>query len=66
MRGAEEAPTSWTLGMWSGIGVVSMRTCWLNLGVMLVLKVYGNTPGFAELALVLERTWWRLWARNGT
>jgi hypothetical protein len=31
MRGAEEAPTSWTLGMESGSGVVSTRTCWLNL-----------------------------------
>ena len=32
-RGAELAPISWTLGMSSGSGVVSMRTCWLNLGI---------------------------------
>lgn len=30
-RGAELAPISETLGMSSGRGVVSMRTCWLNL-----------------------------------
>lgn len=30
-RGAEDEPTSETLGMSSGRGVVSMRTCWLNL-----------------------------------
>jgi len=30
-RGAEEAPTSATLGTESGRGVVSMRTSWLNL-----------------------------------
>lgn len=31
-RGAELAPSSLTLGMSSGRGVVSMRACWLNLG----------------------------------
>lgn len=31
MRGAELEPTSGTLGMSSGRGVVSMRRCWLNL-----------------------------------
>jgi len=31
-RGAEEAPISLTGGMDEGRGVVSMRTCWLNLG----------------------------------
>jgi hypothetical protein len=30
-RGAELAPTSWTLGMLSGRGVVSISVCWLNL-----------------------------------
>lgn len=30
-RGAELAPISWTLGMSSGRGVVSMSTCWWNL-----------------------------------
>jgi hypothetical protein len=30
-RGAELAPTSWTLGMSSGRGVVSISVCWLNL-----------------------------------
>lgn len=30
-RGADEAPISSTLGMESGNGVVSMRTCWLKL-----------------------------------
>lgn len=30
-RGADEAPISSTLGMESGSGVVSMRTCWLKL-----------------------------------
>ena len=33
MRGAELEPISGTLGISSGSGVVSMRTCWLNLGV---------------------------------
>lgn len=31
ISGADVAPISSTLGMWSGIGVVSTRTCWLNL-----------------------------------
>ena len=31
IRGAEEAPISGTLGMFEGMGVVSMRTCWENL-----------------------------------
>ena len=30
-RGAEEEPTSWTFGIESGRGVVSMRRCWLKL-----------------------------------
>ena len=30
-NGAELAPISCTLGMSSGSGVVSTRTCWLNL-----------------------------------
>jgi len=33
--GAEEAPISLTGGMEAGRGVVSMRTCWLNLWVVL-------------------------------
>ena len=37
-RGAEEAPTSVTFGTESGRGVVSRRTCWLNL--------WGGKPGF--------------------
>ena len=32
-RGAEEAPISLTWGMEDGRGVVSIRTCWLNLGI---------------------------------
>jgi hypothetical protein len=39
IRGAELEPTSWTLGMSSGRGVVSMRRCWLNLGSMLDVLV---------------------------
>lgn len=31
VKGAELAPISLTFGMSSGRGVVSMRTCWLNL-----------------------------------
>ena len=31
MRGAEDVPISSTLGIEEGMGVVSMRTCWLNL-----------------------------------
>lgn len=32
IKGAELEPISLTLGMSSGMGVVSMRTCWLKLG----------------------------------
>jgi hypothetical protein len=34
--GAELAPTSLTDGMFSGSGVVSMRTVWSNLGANVV------------------------------
>lgn len=37
-RGAELAPSSLTLGMSSGRGVVSMRACWLNLGRQLAYE----------------------------
>lgn len=53
IRGAEEAPTSWTLGMESGSGVVSTRTCWLNLAGngywMFLLRVgtIRNIPGLS-------------------
>lgn len=50
-RGAEEAPISGTLGMESGRGVVSMRTSWLNLWLILlgfvgnVMAGCGGLPG---------------------
>jgi hypothetical protein len=61
IRGAEEAPTSWTLGMESGSGVVSTRTCWLNLGGIvsqLPPRVY--RPGgtyLGCLAAILKGQW---------
>jgi len=44
--GAEEAPISLTGGMDAGRGVVSMRTCWLNLwGGGVLARIWGGGGG---------------------
>jgi hypothetical protein len=44
--GAEEAPISLTGGMDAGRGVVSMRTCWLNLwGGGVLVRIWGGGEG---------------------
>lgn len=48
-RGAEEEPISSTLGMESGRGVVSMRTCWLNLGRGVSVERWSSGEGHVEV-----------------